>query len=200
MLQTFEVRWFCREQPLDLDTYFSQHTELQERTDWYAMPCTASCGIKIREGKLETKLRCATLGVRDLSCVVGRLESFKKWSLEFSSGEDPPSADELSGSGWLNVDKKRYLQRYEVADTRVSAATIRPVCGCEFEMTQLRVQGRSYWTVGFEAVGPFEALEENLRRVSAHVFRQRDMRRALSAENSLGYAEWLRGLGTTDST
>ena len=52
MLRTFEIRWFFDAPPLDQETHFpAEHTELQERTDWYALPVNPCCGIKVREGK-----------------------------------------------------------------------------------------------------------------------------------------------------
>ena len=115
MFETVEMRWFFHDCPLDSACHFHLHTELQERTDWYSMPCNPLCGIKVREGKLEAKLRAATLGVRTFSPLVGHLEAWRKWSLEFAADDHPAEAD-LQTVNWLAVNKRRQLRRFEVSD------------------------------------------------------------------------------------
>jgi hypothetical protein len=186
------MRWFFETCPLDMDKHFAAHPpELQERTDWYAMPVNPACGIKVREGRLETKLRCAQYGLRDLGGIAGQLESWKKWSLDFSSAEEPPSVEELAGTGWLDVDKKRYLQRFDITAGQVVATSTRPVNGCEFELTELMVRNQRYFTVGFEAVGEFLELEQNLQLVAQHVGVRGGLLMAFTQETSCSYAEWL---------
>ena len=65
MLRTCEIRWFFDQPPVDLERIISPETEVQERTDWYLMPANPECGIKLREGNLEMKLRCASYGLRE---------------------------------------------------------------------------------------------------------------------------------------
>jgi hypothetical protein len=190
MFETVEMRWFFDRVPLDVSTHFQDQLELQERIDWYSMPCNPRCGIKLREGKLEAKLQTMSLGRRDLSPLSGNLESWRKWSLDFPA-TDAPTASELSAVNWLPVHKRRHLKRFEVHGPRTGLVETRPVSGCEFEMTELTVGARSYWTVGFEAVGPPELLEHNLRRAAEHVIRLGGLILPFTCSNSLGYAEWL---------
>ncbi len=196
MFDTVEMRWFFDTPPLDDTCHFHQHTEIQERTDWYSMPCNPLCGIKLREERLETKLRTAAFGLRTLRPLVGHLEAWRKWSLEFALG-DHPCERELRDAGWSAVDKRRQLRRFEVRQTEVHPTTVRPTSGCEFEMTELIVRGRTYWTVGFEAVGAADVLESNLRRVVEHVVEQGGIQRAFDAVHSYGYAHWLSQLNDT---
>lgn len=197
MLRTIEMRWFFTQQPLDLNTFCSPLTETQERTDWYIIPANPDCGIKVREGRLETKLRAATYGAREIGKFAGLLESWKKWSLDFPSGEQPPSMEEMAGTGWLDVDKKRYLQRFEVRDGIVEQVDTRPVNGCEFEITELCVQNQQHWTVGFEALGDVFALESNLQSVAETIAARGKSDLAFQLENSFGYAKWLGQFDTS---
>ena len=191
MLQTCEIRWFFSEPPVDLDRILSEHTEVQERTDWYIVPANAECGVKLREGSLEMKLRCASYGERNFCDLIGYLEIWKKWSLVFGDEEAAPSLEELAGTGWLDVDKKRYLQRFHVDGERVWVASERPLNGCEFEVTELMVEGHPHWTVGFEAVGELIKLESNLATVCQHIATRQAFRQPFTRDNSYGYAQWL---------
>lgn len=193
MLRTCEIRWFFQEPPVDLSRLLREEAELQERTDWYLMPTNTECGVKIREGLLETKLRTARYGERTFGPLHGYLESWKKWSLDFGA-DVPPSLEELAGVGWTDVDKKRYLQRFSVRDRQVTQVTTRPECGCEFEVTELSAYNQTYWTVGFEAVGEIHELESNLRRVVEEILARGGLLQPFMLANSLGYAQWLSTL------
>lgn len=193
MLRTCEIRWFFREPPVDLSRLLRDETELQERTDWYLMPTNIECGVKIREGLLETKLRCARYGQRTYGPLQGYLESWKKWSLDFGA-DVPPSVEELAGVGWTDVDKKRYLQRFSVRNREVTQITTRPDNGCEFEVTELSAYNQTHWTVGFEAVGDILELEANLNCVVEEILARGGRLQPFVLANSWGYAEWLSRL------
>lgn len=190
MLHTVEMRWFFRDPPLDQAQLFADAALPQTRTDWYVLPCDAPCGIKLREGRLEAKLRVAVHGIRTFEGFSGQLESWQKWGLEFAPGEGPAD-DLLVQSGWLAVNKQRYLRHFEVADDRVVEIDTRPHNGCEFEMTRLRVQQQTWWTSGFEAVGPPEQLEANLQRVAHYIQQQGRPLLPFVPDCSFGYAHWL---------
>lgn len=193
MLSTFEMRWFFSNCPLSIEEHFHDNTELQTRTDWYAFPCGPDCGIKLREGRLETKIR-SQIG-HPLTCdpLEGRTESFKKWSLLFPS-DDAPQIEDLQTAGWLEVQKERRLKRFHVKPSQISPATERPSNGCEFELTKLTVQQGIFWTVGFEAVGPPEKQSDNLQTIVRHTLHHQTLKEAFTLERSMGYAEWLSQL------
>lgn len=191
MLKTVEMRWFFKELPKEVARHWQEGAQGQERSDWYSMPCQPNCGIKIREGALETKLRYACFGERSLGTITGRLEGWKKWSLAFPPGE-LPQGEELRAAGWLEVVKRRVLYLFEVRGGEVHATATRPANGCSFEVTRLRVAEREHWTVGLEAIGPTEAaLEDNLRLVAQACLPQDEAVRRFQAAASQGYAEWL---------
>src|SRR5690606_38495082 len=97
--------------PLDASRQFSRPDEAEQRTDWYSMPCNPRCGVKLREGKLEIKLQTASLGERQHGPLAGRVEAWRKWSLNLPP-EKGPSPAELSAVDWLDVQKRRRLERY----------------------------------------------------------------------------------------
>ena len=193
MLETIEMRWFFERVPLDAARHFDRHTEVQERTDWYSTPVNPLCGIKVREGKLEAKLRAQAFGIRDLSPLVGYLESWRKWSLDFPA-EEYPQETEMRAVDWLPVAKWRQLQRFQVDADTITPTAVRPLNGCEFEMTRLVLAEREFWTVGFEAVGTRERLADNLQRVAALVVERGGLFEAFTTSNSYGYAQWLSQL------
>lgn len=196
MLFTTEMRWFFADCPLDIELHFSDarsETDLQQRTDWYSMPCNPACGIKVREGKLEMKLRAFGLGQQDMSPFSGHLEAWQKWSFDFPDREHPEIA-RLESAKWIAVGKRRRLQRFAVDEHRVTRVAERPVNGCEFELTELSVDGSTHWTVGFEAVGDERDREHNLRAVAARVIARGGLRQPFTTNNSYGYAQWLSHL------
>jgi len=190
MLPTFEMRWFFAQLPLEIERHFPSAETLASRTDWYALPCDPRCGIKLREGRMEIKLQITSLGTRTLGLFRGALESWNKWGLEFAPGEFPALQD-LECSGWVAVDKQRYLQHFAVVGSQVSEIDTRPVNGCEFELTRLRVQDEIWWTVGFEAVGAPDQLETNLALVAQTIQKRNGFLQPFVPENSLGYPRWL---------
>ena len=196
MLHTFEMRWFFDDRPLSPDAHFDTTTTLQRRTDWYSMPCNPKCGIKLREGRFESKLLDECCGVREFGPMTGILESWKKWSLELPRHAEPTEED-LARVDWIAVEKERYLQRYTVDGETVTECDQRPLNGCEFEMTTLFVRDKTVWTVGFEAVGQQENLEVNLRHVAEFVQQRGGLSGKFTQENSFGYAEWLSRMPTS---
>ena len=190
MLQTVEVRWFFDKVPLVEDLHFETVNQLQQRTDWYLMPCNPRCGIKVREGMLETKLQVDSFGLRTFSPWEGLMEKYKKWSLKFED-ENHPSVHEMTSVNWVPVQKHRRLQRFEVSGNRTHPSRTKPHNGCEFEMTELKIGVDSYWTVGFEAVGQSDALESNLQTVASEITGRGGLLAEFTAKNSFGYAQWL---------
>lgn len=196
MFRTYEMRWFFTQIPLDVSKHFERNTELQSRTDWYASPVSPRCGIKLREGRLETKFLESDHGVHHLGYFCGNLESYKKWSLQFAP-DDQPIEEDLDGAAWISVQKSRRLQRFSVTPQGVHSVEERPQNGCEFEMTELTVNHETFWTVGFEAVGKVESLPDNLRLVAQIVGLRGGLNQSFDEEHSCGYAEWLSHIPTS---
>ncbi len=191
MLETIEMRWFFRSAPLDESRHFKTTTTVPPRTDWYAIPCQSGCGIKLREGRLEVKLRLSRHGPREHGAFRGELESWTKWGLEFAPGES--MMEHLPRhSGWIAVQKLRSLQHFEVVRGRVRQVEERPMNGCEFELTQLQVDMDHWWTVGFEAIGAADQLETNLTRVAETILERGGLEMPFVRACSFGYPHWLQ--------
>jgi hypothetical protein len=119
-----------------------------------------------------------------------RLESWRKWS--FPSGLPGSGGADLPG--WVVVGKTRCSSWFPLAGRPDLAQVRRPdaLVGCMVELTEIRVRGETWWSVGFEATGPVRLLRGALERTADLVFA-----RALPPEVqfSLGssqcYAHWL---------
>ena len=124
----------------------------------------------------------------------GRLESWQKWSFPFSplspGSGDPP--------GWRPVRKRRRISRFSLTSGQleVRGPGLAQQPRCEVELTEVRISGQDWWTLGFEATGPADLLRSELETTAALVFAQ-----ALPGgmepgpDESRSYAEWLGRLG-----
>jgi hypothetical protein len=191
MVQTVEMRWFFPTEPFPVSELFNVSVRPVGRTDWYAYPCNERCGIKTRQGQLETKLLVQRLGRRDFGDVVGTLEEWAKWSVPFPQ-DDVPADRILASTGWVAVEKVRHLRRFEVVGGSVREVDQRPENGCELEWTALRVAGQMWWTVGLEAVGPHDELEANLRLTAARVLAGKFSPSPFEEKRSFAYPKWLK--------
>jgi hypothetical protein len=120
----------------------------------------------------------------------GRMESWQKWSFPFS----PPVQDRGAPAGWRSVRKRRRISRFSRASgplgARVAGPGQRSECGVE--LTEIRVNGQDWWSLGFEATGAAGLLRSELEATAALVFAQ-----ALpggvqpGTDESRSFAEWL---------
>lgn len=189
-LHTIETRWFFDDQPFPESDYFGTIHRTVERVDWYALPCDSGCGIKIREGRLETKLRSQTLGKSEFDDdAVGIVETWSKWSVPLDPN-DSPSQRLLLDTNWLPVAKLRYVRRFEVVENQAKETLDRPVSGCSFEITKITIHDQTFWTTGFEAVGSEDSMRENLNRVFECIHNEKRLPQ-LPVEQSIGYPHWL---------
>jgi hypothetical protein len=69
------------------------------------------------------------------------------------------------------VNKQRRISWFSrTAGVRVPGLSHQP--GCAVELTEVRVRGEPWWTLGFEATGPTVALRTELAAAAAAVFAQ----------------------------
>jgi len=62
------------------------------------------------------------------------------------------------------------------------------------ELTEVRADGRDWWTLGFEATGPAGGLRTELEAAAALVFAQAlPSSVELGIDDSQSYAQWLTG-------
>ena len=199
MYPTAEVRWFYwGTVPRAVVDWLEQGTDLPERQtprrDHYLrLPGNASLGIKLREGRIEVKRRTQQRGTaRFGENVVGTVEHWRKWSFPMEAAQAGADAWLTPATAWIPIDKARRLRRYGLAaDGTLSQVSLgrMPQRGCEFELSEVRAGGGTWWSVCLEAFGQEDSLEDSLYAVSALLlFSAWPV--AMEEEQSSGYPEW----------
>jgi hypothetical protein len=129
------------------------------RTDHYLpLPGKNDMGFKLREGKIEAKVRTGVPMISKLSDKVeGYLEDWVKWS--FNVGNDDPLANDILEGGkysWISVYKERMglkLAEDKNARTRFLDIMDQIDFGCQIEYTRIYVLGQQWFTFGLEWFG-----------------------------------------------
>ena len=94
--------------------------------------------------------------------------------------------------GWRPV--RKLIRRFSAASgqSRARVAGLGEEPGCEVELTEVRVGGQAWWTLGFEATGPASLLSGELKAAAALVFAQALPGGVeLGTDDSQSYAQWL---------
>ncbi len=204
-VSSLEVRWIL---PGRLDAATAGWLgrwgpETESRKDGYLIyPDMDGLSVKIRAGQtLEVKAYHGSPGILDFpGRARGHLQRWQKWSFPFHPfGRDTEHADD-----WRQVRKQRLTSRFSLA-----GGQIRPAAGgggpgggaqCAVELTEIRMDCRDWWSLGFEATGPGDLLRTGLESTAALVFSQVFTGGVeLRLDDSTSYAEWLR-TGYRDST
>ncbi len=162
--------------------------------DYLISPDLDGLSVKIRGGRaLEVKVYGGGPGVLDVpGRARGLLEFWQRWSFPLVS----PSLGIGAGATWRSVHKIRRMSFFSLDEGQLSAEVPGPVqdTGCAVELTEVQVHGQSWWTLGFEATGPHDALQGLVEGTAALVF---DLAMAdgleLTSEDSGSYVSWLRG-------
>jgi hypothetical protein len=194
-IRSLEVRWIF---PGQLETavagWFARFpAELETREDTYLLtPRLRGLSVKLRAGAaLEVKAYQGSPGILDMAgCARGRMESWFKWSFPFG----PPSPGGRDPAGWRLIRKTRHISRFSLASgpIRVGAQGPGEEAGCAVELTEVLVRGESWWTLGFESVGPPRLLRSQLEAAAALVFAEPVPGEVEPGLNdSRSYAEWL---------
>ena len=195
VVRSLEVRWiFPGQLEAAVAGWFGRFpAETESREDTYLVdPRLRGLSVKVRGGgALEVKVYRGSPGILEVAGRArGRLQSWQKWSFPFS----PPRQDSGDPAGWRPVRKRRRISRFSGA----SGPVVAPAPGpgpeprCEVELTEVRIRGQDWWTLGFEATGPGDLLRSALEATAALVFAQ-----ALPGgvepgpDESRSYAEWL---------
>lgn len=192
-LTTYEIRWFVREKPFDIESVFGSGVEPGLRTDWYAPVDHPGTGTKLREGKLETKLQTDVVDTINQAGCTGIMERWQKWSARLS--DVLPSETLLHATGWTAVHKQRWMHVWSADAPELAIVTERAGRGALFELTRVTVHGDEWWTVAFEAFGPEGERRPALEKVMTNVLDQLPDHRRLQAKDSMGYPAWLLRLG-----
>ncbi|OKH38101.1 hypothetical protein NIES2119_11110 [[Phormidium ambiguum] IAM M-71] len=202
MLTTSEIRWFSRGVvPPVIENWFTKDVlreicqPLEKREDWYLLiPGCEFLGVKLRQHRLETKLRVTGLGIwKFRNNAIGAAEKWIKSSCEDAKLENLLTPDIIVQGQWVKVEKVRSQIRYLVSDdySLTPASTENTLQnGCNIELTQLIINHHDWWTLGFEASGTDENLITNLEVVAKKMF-QTFPDRELNLVDSYAYPKWL---------
>ncbi len=195
-VRSLEVRWIF---PGQLETAVAEWlerfpAESQSREDAYLVdPQLHGLSVKVRGGlALEVKVYRGSPGILDLAGRArGRMESWQKWSFPVNS----PGQASGDLPGWRPVRKRRRICRFSLASGPVAndGAGLGQQPRCAVELTEVSTSGQDWWTLGFEATGPEDALSHVLQATAARVFAQAmpgSMEPGPDASRS--YMEWLR--------
>jgi hypothetical protein len=184
MLTTIELRWFYRGTlPLKIQDWFSTDAldapleKPEEREDFYLqIPDCESLGIKLRQDRLEIKWRQAELGVLQFGKnLAGKAEKWVKFTFEGSAAANLITGDIELKPHWVSVKKKRLQRKYP---------------GCNVELTELFLQGNTWWSLAFEAFGEEVSLMANLQAAAKLVF-ETNCGLKLQIQDSYAYPQWL---------
>ena len=192
-VHSLEVRWIFPGQPTGaVRGWFERFpAETTSFEDAYLLdPHLPGLSVKVRGGRtLEVKVYRGSPGLLEVAGRArGRLEFWQKWS--FPHG--PPSHGRSHQTGWRPVSKRRRISWFSQA-TGVGVPGLGEEPGCAVELTEVRLHGERWWTLGFEATGPANALRRELDAAAALMFAQAlpgDME--LGTDDSQSYAQWLR--------
>ena len=182
MYPSCEIRWFFSVPPTGLIAWFAEPARLDSlytpgRTDHYLLVANGeNIGVKLREGNVEAKHRVTTLGEWAFPLVGARgvAEHWIKWSFRLDEADSlSHKIIEEGNDNWIAVVKERLGYVYHFSeDGTIREAPIGEWApeGCQVELTQIQVKGRTCHTFGLEAFSESGQLEGNLRRGAETAF------------------------------
>lgn len=202
MLTTSEIRWFAEGKvPPAIEDWFAgdilreKSQPLESREDWYLLiPGCEFLGVKLRQNRLETKLRVTGLGILQFrNNIIGTAEKWIKSTCEDTKLESLITPDIIRQGQWVKVEKKRSQIRYLITDDySLTPASTEQTSqeGCNVELTQLLINQNPWWTLGFEASGTDDNLINNLETCAQKVFKNFP-NQELNLVDSYAYPKWL---------
>jgi hypothetical protein len=200
VFKTAEVRWFCvGDAPTEVKQWFASGLDQPSaapaaREDVYlSLPDCPYLSIKLREERLEIKLRQQRLGELQVSGATGIAEQWGKWSCADPAAVPLLPEEAIATGPWLRVVKRRWQRRYQPSPQQVPVAV--PLGselqqGCTVELTHLTLQQGAWWSLAFEAFGPEAALPDLLQTTVQWVLRSYPGP-SLQVHESYAYPTWL---------
>lgn len=200
---SLEVRWFgSGDPPSSLAEWLTDlgTVTTSTRTDLYVAPPSPTFNLKLRSQSVESVELKRRLGDAERTDfgpgIAGDVEQWYKWSFALDHAPRPWRMDPTGL--WLPVEKTRTLYAFDdaelvavdedLADTDVTA---------HVEVTAVTARSESAWTCGLEVAGAADDLERAFDAVAADVF-DASVPVALSADQSVGYVQWLDGLAADE--
>jgi hypothetical protein len=199
---SLEVRWIFPGQLRGaVKRWFGRFpAAMESRQDTYLLDLSArGPSVKVRGGELfEVKVYRGSPGILDVAGRArGHLECWQKWSFPC----DPPGRGVGEPAGWRLVRKTRRVSRFFLASGSWLGGLPGPggEPGCAVEVTEVRVRGQAWWTLGLEAAGPAGTLRGQLEATAALVFADAPPAGVeFGTGDSRSYAEWLRSRPSAD--
>ena len=219
MITTTEVRWFFPGTvPAEVWEWFRRgdHCVQQpDRTDAYlVLPGCSTAGIKLREGRLETKMQTERPAAIDYpGGVSGYVDSWVKWSRSAGLSREARTFLSAEGEEWVDVGKRRAVRAFSLDGTgtgiegdplegqpvgigieEVDCRGARPEHGCGLELTELVVlepNESNWWTLGLEGFDEDGDPASCLDRVARHLFAGSPPPVDVGLDASCSYAAWL---------
>ncbi len=202
----YEVRWFYQGKlPEGVSKWFIAEEKFgksmkeEKRTDLYLVTKKAKfLSPKLREGKLEIKYRSSDLDF--VACegkISGIAENWSKEKWSYSKGADKEVRaafleKDLKGRR-AEVFKSRRQRKFKISPDGsvepVPMAERLPVAAL-IEVTELKVNGASWWTVAYEIFSDSDISMDKSQRIACYLF-QNYPGPKLRKENSYAYPKWL---------
>lgn len=212
LLQTAEIRWILDGAlPTAVERWFGDAGDVhpETRADRYVvLPGCDTVGIKLRGTdaggpvRLDVKARHGPdVGLSLAPGIGGQAAAWSKWTLELvdrdaiGAGLEPPTPT-------LTTHKHRRMRRYVTGTDRPRPVPLDDAAedACDVELTTITIDGlhASWWSLGFEALGPPERAWRTLRSIGRGWFRAHgppplDSAGHLDARSSTAYPAWLVG-------
>ena len=177
-----------------IDWFGALGADVEHREDVYLIDeRIRGISVKIRGGsQLDLKVARGTRGVLEVDGrAAGEMESWQKWAFPLPSG----LGRDIESPEWITVGKIRHIRRFSHDDGVPFERTLDGADApwCAVELTDVSVDDEPWWTLGFEATGPAEALQGTIDAAAALVFGERiPDTEVLTANDSMSYMEWLR--------
>jgi hypothetical protein len=200
---TAEIRWFRPGKvPEEIGDWFNRSAFEHRpgvRTDTYLVyPTAEAAGVKFRENRFEIKTFVKTLdGLSIRERIRGRMEVWEKWSMEGVSVAGLFADTGGEPDIWIDVRKRRTTRVFstegeKIVETDSSERSGLPGNGCFIELTDIGIGEEQFWTLGLEAFGIEESLEDNLRRTAIHFFDTDEVSLGFEEKDSYSYPVFLR--------
>ncbi|MEX2581244.1 MAG: hypothetical protein WD342_19465 [Verrucomicrobiales bacterium] len=192
---TYEIRWFSR-QPLPVDPALAFQGEPETRIDHYLFPSHGRCGVKYREGHLETKLQVGPDSDFETALFRGKAASWTKWTTPREDDGPPVFASNRNAEGWLAVKKRRWIHCFGWREPgRVGPVGFAEGSRVALEIGELSGDAGSWWTICLESSAEGEQERKELLGAAAHYVEQDNwLREPLSRKDSRSYSALLAEL------
>ena len=227
MEKSTEIRWFFKGQiPGPVKDWFCKKSRLgealtakdkDEREDLYLLAEeNINVSPKLREGKLEIKIRAETDMLTDPTVnSTGLIERWSKWEWRYTKSDKEKDRDELeindrviagfvknsSKDKCVNVGKVRWQRTFQFDNT----GDIKPVSegrideGFKGEVTQLKVKSEDWWTMAFEILeNPKKPMADRIQKLKQSIawfFKGKAYEGPpLESNRSYSYPQWIQNL------